>query len=68
MYYQLRLEWPNWDYSLGGEVDKRKQHPVIHGQDLDNAKPDLLIHVPGTMDSNLVGVEIKASEPQPVEP
>ena len=62
LYHQLRLAWPNWDYSLGGEVDKRK-HPIIHGQDLDNAKPDLLIHVPGTMDRNLVVVEIKALTP-----
>jgi hypothetical protein len=33
LYHQLRVKWPHWDYSLGGEVDKRK-HPVIHGQGL----------------------------------
>lgn len=38
LYHQLRLAWPTWGYSLGGEVDKRN-HPVIHGPDLDNAKP-----------------------------
>jgi hypothetical protein len=64
LYHQLRVKWPHWDYSLGGEVDKRK-HPVIHGQGLDNAKPDLLIHVPGTMHRNLVVVEIKALSPNP---
>lgn len=64
LYRQLQLAWPNRDYSLRGEVDKRK-HPVIHGQDLDNAKRDLLVHVPGTMDRNLVVVEIKPLSPNP---
>lgn len=67
LYHQLRLAWPTWGYSLGGEVDKRN-HPVIHGPDLDNAKPDLLIHVPGTMEHNLVVVEIKALSPDPANP
>ena len=62
LYHQLRSRWPAWQYSLGGEIDKQG-HPIIHGPDLDGAKPDLLVHVPGEMDHNLVVVEIKASRP-----
>lgn len=60
LYHQLRQRWPAWDYSLAGEVDK-SGHPLIRGGELDNAKPDLLIHVPGQMDRNLLVVEIKAN-------
>lgn len=59
LYHQLRSIWPDWPYSLAGEVDKRG-HPLIRGGDLDNAKPDLLVHVPGQMEHNLVVLEIKA--------
>ncbi len=63
LYHQLQKEWPKnkekWLYSLGGEVDKRG-HPIVRGPDLDNVKPDLLVHVPGRMDHNLAVVEIKA--------
>jgi hypothetical protein len=64
LYHQLRSVWPDWQYSLGGEIDKRG-HPVVRGGDLDLAKPDLLVHVPGKMDDNLVVVEIKAAGPHP---
>jgi len=58
LYHQLRVRWPaEWEYSLAGEVDKRG-HPLIRGGLLDNAKPDLLIHVPGRM-ANLAAIEIK---------
>jgi hypothetical protein len=63
LYHQLRSRWPGeWPYSLGGEVDKRG-HPVIRGAHLDNAKPDLLVHVPGGMEQNLVALEIKPLRP-----
>lgn len=60
LYHQLRQAWPEKlaKYSLGGEVDK-SGHPLIRGSDLDNAKPDLVVHVPGGMEENLAVVEIK---------
>lgn len=59
LYHQLRKRWPvEWVYSLGGEIDKRG-HPLIRGKHLDNAKPDLLVHVPGVMNRNLAVLEIK---------
>jgi hypothetical protein len=69
LYHQLRSIWPDWPYSLAGEVDKRG-HPLIRGGDLDNAKPDLLVHVPGKMEHNLLVLEIKAvrSRENPVLP
>ena len=62
LYHQLRLRWPGWQYSLGGEVDKRG-HPLVRGPVLDQAKPDLLVHVAGKMEHNLVVLEIKAASP-----
>jgi hypothetical protein len=62
LYHQLRARWPRWPYSLGGEVDKRG-HTIVRGGPLDNAKPDLLVHIPGQM-TNLVVVEIKSLKPR----
>jgi hypothetical protein len=62
LYHQLRSRWPDWPYSLGGEVDKRG-HPLVRGGHLDNAKPDLLVHVPGDMGQNLAVIEIKPLRP-----
>lgn len=59
LYHQLRASWPDWPYSLAGEVDKAG-HPLVRGGALNNAKPDLLIHVPGQMEHNLMVLEIKA--------
>jgi hypothetical protein len=64
LYHQLRSVWPNWRYSLGGEIDKQG-HPIVRGPDLNNVKPDLLVHVPGEMRENLLVSEIKASRPDP---
>ena len=64
LYHCLRCVWPDWPYSLGGEVDKRR-HPVVRGGDLDNVKPDFLVHVPGKMNHNLVVLEIKAASQRP---
>jgi hypothetical protein len=70
LYHQLRVLWPTWDYSLGGEVNKRL-HLLVCGPDLDNVMPDLLVHKPGCMNHNLVTFEIKAasrdSEPDAIE-
>jgi hypothetical protein len=64
LYHLVRSNWPATlgRYSLGGEVDKRG-HPLIRGNKLDNAKPDLIVHVPGDMEQNLAVVEIKSSLP-----
>lgn len=62
LYHQFRFRWPAWEYSLSGEVDKQG-HPIVHGGDLEGAKPDLIIHVPGEMNHNLMVIEIKASRP-----
>ena len=64
LYHRLRCIWPQWQYSLSGEVDKRG-HPIVRGANLDNVKPDLLVHVPGGMDNNLIVIEIKAASPSP---
>ena len=64
LYHRLRCIWPRWQYSLGGEVDKSR-HPIVRGANLDNVKPDLLVHVPGGMDNNLIVIEIKAASPSP---
>jgi hypothetical protein len=64
LYHQLRSVWPQGlaQYTLGGEVDKNG-HPFIGGDRLDKVKPDLIVHVPGTMTSNLAVVEVKAGLP-----
>lgn len=60
LYHQLRSHWPqSLDvFSLSGEVDK-SGHGRIRGNNLDRRKPDLLVHVPGGMDNNLVIIEVK---------
>jgi hypothetical protein len=59
LYHQLRLFWGDYGgYSLGGEVDKT-HHPSMRGLDIDNTKPDLLVHRPGDMGRNLIVIEIK---------
>jgi len=59
LYHQLRLTWCDYGgYSLGGEVDKT-HHPLMRGLDIDNTKPDLLVHRPGDMGGNLIVIEVK---------
>lgn len=58
LYHQLRTAWEGFDFSLGGEVDKRR-HPVFRGGPYAQAKPDLLVHRPGDMERNLACVEVK---------
>jgi hypothetical protein len=63
LYHQIKAHWSKAlarsPFELGGEVDKaghpRFQHPALKGK-----KPDLLVHVPGNMGSNLVAVEVKS--------
>lgn len=59
LYHQLRVYLgDDYDFSLGGEVDKRS-HPIMQGIDITNAKPDLLVHTPGNMGGNLIIIEVK---------
>ena len=59
LYHQLRSHWPdNTNYELSGEVDK-SGHPLIRGNNLDNVKPDLLVHIPGDMEGNHTIIEVK---------
>lgn len=58
LYHQLRCTLgDSYPYKLDGEVDKNG-HPIIRGA-LDAKKPDLIVHVPGRMDRNLVVIEVK---------
>lgn len=64
LYHQVRLLWPSpkdWRYFLGGEVDKRG-HEIMKDKEADQSIPDLLVHVPGRMDDNLVIVEVKKAD------
>lgn len=58
LYHQLRLDWNDFDFSLGGEVDKAG-HPIFRSGPYAHAKPDLLVHRPGDMECNLACVEVK---------
>lgn len=59
LYHQLRkvFEKQKFPYSLGGEVDKRGHH-IIYPK-IGAAKPDIIVHVPGVMENNLVVIEVK---------
>lgn len=60
LYHRLRQNWGDFPYSLGGEIDKNG-HPLFRGGPYAQAKPDFLVHQPGSMDANLACVEIKSS-------
>jgi hypothetical protein len=49
LYHQMRSRWPDdCAFSLNGEVDK-SAHPILDTLGAAYAKPDLLVHVPGSM-------------------
>lgn len=55
LYHQLRCALGDYfPYKLDGEVDKAG-HPIIR----QGKKPDLIVHVPGKMNRNLVVIEVK---------
>lgn len=59
LYHQMRLNWPDGRrFVLNGEVDK-SAHPILRELGADQAKPDLLIHVPGDMKGNYAIIEVK---------
>lgn len=56
-YYQLRcLAEENRNIKINGEIDKRG-HKLFHKDDRKN--PDFVFHLPGTMENNLIIVEVK---------
>ena len=61
LYHQLRCLWNDFPFSLGGEIDKQG-NPHFRGGPYAASIPDLLIHVPGNMDDNLVIVEAKSAK------
>jgi hypothetical protein len=55
LYHQWRCLWrADFGYSLCGEIDK-EGHPVIRSA----AKPDFLVHSAGSMNKNLLALEVK---------
>ena len=60
LYHRLRevFEENRFPYSLAGEVDK-SGHIIIYPK-IRAKKPDLIVHIPGIMDKNLVVIEVKA--------
>lgn len=61
LYHQMRSNWPSQSqYFLNGELDKRA-HPILRELGADHAKPDLLVHTPGTMTGNYAIIEVKHS-------
>lgn len=62
LYHQMRCLWPNnTDFYLNGELDKAA-HPILCKLGADYAKPDLLIHRPGSMSGNHAVIEVKSSK------
>ena len=58
LYHQLRsILGDSYPYKLDGELDKAS-HPIISEQ-IGAKKPDFIVHVPGTMENNLIVVEVK---------
>jgi hypothetical protein len=61
LYHQMRKHWPaGCPYFIKGEIDKRA-HPILRGLGADQAKPDLLVHMPGAMAGNYAIIEVKHS-------
>jgi hypothetical protein len=59
LYHQLRQLWPESPYFLNGELDKAA-HPILRELGADYAKPDLLVHTPGSMRGNHAIIEVKS--------
>src|SRR5690606_21374941 len=54
LYHQHRLKWPKDSrYAINGEVDKSGHSIIKKCPDISNSIPDMLVHVPNTMDGNL---------------
>lgn len=62
LYHQMRIRWPKVPHSLTGEIDK-SGHPRVREGILNRSKPDFTIHIPGSMENNLLVIEVKARDP-----
>ncbi len=59
------IEHPNSKLRVDAEYNQQNKHPkIIRSTGLVGERPDLLIHVRGTNDSNLLAVEIKKDSSQ----
>jgi hypothetical protein len=61
LYHQMRCLWPQYghpDLLINGELDKRG-NDLFKNPRVNGAKPDFLVHKPGTMDSNHTIIEVK---------
>ncbi|MGV0985499.1 MAG: hypothetical protein ACOYB2_13185 [Limnohabitans sp.] len=59
LYHQLRKKWPNnKTLILHGEFDKSGSQ-FFAGLSVNGAKPDFLIHTPGSTNTNLLAMEVK---------
>jgi hypothetical protein len=59
LYHQMRCRWPEaGPFVLNGEVDKAG-HGLLKELGASGFKPDLLVHVPGTMGGNHAVIEVK---------
>jgi hypothetical protein len=66
LYHQMRERLPDeFGYVLCGEVDK-SGHPILR-EALGAVKPDYIVHVPGSMDNNLVVIEVKPPRATPAQ-
>jgi hypothetical protein len=64
LYHQMRYLWPEeTPFLLNGEIDKAA-HPILPGLGAAGAKPDFLVHQPGTMVGNYAIIEVKSSAAQ----
>lgn len=67
LYHQMRSLWPaphDCRYTLNGEIDK-DGHPLLRAMQADFAKPDFLIHTPGSMAGNHAIIEVKTERAGP---
>lgn len=68
LYHQMRRRWPDrfeCQYTLNGEIDK-DGHPLLRAMEADFAKPDFLVHTPGSMAGNHAIIEVKTERANPL--
>lgn len=71
LYHQLRMRWPPTipigvkrdalaPFTLNGEVDKAGHSAFDLKDRVKRVKPDFIVHVPESMEYNLISVEVKS--------
>jgi hypothetical protein len=59
LYHQMRGLWPlPCEFTLSAEVDKQG-HRLMEQMGLGDTKPDMIVHVPGSMENNQAIIEVK---------